>query len=52
MIRCLSKDKESDSTDVEGFQRLIVTSRSVAVARPGNLVKFAEKEMGKEEGTS
>ena len=49
-MRCLSKDKENDSTDVEGFQRLVVTSRSVAVARPTNLVKFAEKELGREEG--
>ncbi|WAR30664.1 UBR4-like protein [Mya arenaria] len=37
---------ESQSTgcslDVEAFQRLLVTARSVAVSRPGNLVKFAE----------
>ena len=50
VIKCLSKEKEGDSLDVEGYQRLIVTARSVAVARPGNLVKFADRGTEKEEG--
>ena len=50
VIKCLSKEKEGDNLDVEGYQRLIVTARSVAVARPGNLVKFADKGTEKDEG--
>lgn len=49
-MQCLCRDKDSDGADVEGFQRLIVTARSVAVARPANLVKFADKETDKMEG--
>ena len=52
VMKCLSKDRESDAADVEGFQRLVVTARSVAVARPANLVKFADKETGKDESKS
>ena len=44
VVKSLSSDSEKTSMDVEAFQRLLVTARSVAVARPGNLVKFAEKE--------
>ena len=44
VVKSLSGDSEKTSMDVEAFQRLLVTARSVAVARPGNLVKFAEKE--------
>ncbi|XP_069121893.1 E3 ubiquitin-protein ligase UBR4-like isoform X2 [Argopecten irradians] len=35
--------REECDMDVEAYQRLLVTARSVAVARPHNLVKFAEK---------
>jgi hypothetical protein len=43
----LNKDK---CLDVEAYQRLLVTARSVAVARSNNLIKFAEKGEKEEEG--
>ncbi len=39
----MSSLSDGRELDAELFQRLIVTTRSVAVARPANLVKFAEK---------
>ncbi|KAL4218587.1 perineurial glial growth [Mactra antiquata] len=41
VMSCLRGDKEGQLMDVEAFQRLLVTARSVAVSRPHNLVKFA-----------
>lgn len=60
VIQCLRGDGEAQPMDVEAFQRLLVTARSVAVARPNNLVKFADrscenkddKEHGECEGKS
>ena len=43
----LNKEK---SLDVESYQRLLVTARSVAVSRSNNLIKFAEKGNKDEEG--
>ena len=43
VIQCLRGDGEGQAMDVEAFQRLLVTARSVAVSRPNNLVKFADR---------
>ncbi|XP_062622353.1 E3 ubiquitin-protein ligase UBR4-like, partial [Saccostrea cucullata] len=40
VMASLNKDK---ALDVEAYQRLLVTARSVAVSRSNNLIKFAEK---------
>ncbi|XP_052722001.1 E3 ubiquitin-protein ligase UBR4-like isoform X2 [Crassostrea angulata] len=40
VMASLNKEKP---LDVEAYQRLLVTARSVAVSRPNNLIKFAEK---------
>ncbi|KAL3872340.1 hypothetical protein ACJMK2_040271 [Sinanodonta woodiana] len=40
VMECLSRDEQS--LDVEAFQRLVVTARSIALARAPNLVRFAE----------
>uniref|UniRef100_A0A2C9K8S7 UBR-type domain-containing protein n=1 Tax=Biomphalaria glabrata TaxID=6526 RepID=A0A2C9K8S7_BIOGL len=41
VMRCLPSPDVPDM-DVEAFQHLLVTARSVSVSRPFNLVKFAE----------
>ncbi|XP_052222057.1 E3 ubiquitin-protein ligase UBR4-like isoform X2 [Dreissena polymorpha] len=43
VIKSLTGEGDAPVMDVEAFQRLLVTSRSVAVSRPTNLVKFAEQ---------
>ncbi len=43
VMQCLVDARDGRDLDAEVFQRLIVTTRNVAVARPANLVKFAEK---------
>ncbi len=42
-MQCLSDAHDGKELDAEAFQRLVVTARNVAVSRPANLVKFAEK---------
>ncbi|XP_052260912.1 E3 ubiquitin-protein ligase UBR4-like isoform X2 [Dreissena polymorpha] len=43
VIMSLTGEGDAPVMDVDAFQRLLVTSRSVAVSRPTNLVKFAEQ---------
>ena len=43
VMQCLRGDQEGHAMDVEAFQRLLVTARAVAVARPQNLVRFANR---------
>ena len=43
VMQCLSDAHDGKELDAEAFQRLVVTARNVAVSRPANLVKFAEK---------
>ena len=42
-MQCLNDARDVKELDAEVFQRLVVTARNVAVSRPTNLVKFAEK---------
>jgi E3 ubiquitin-protein ligase UBR4 len=48
-MQSLRGNQEGHAMDVEAFQRLLVTARSVAVARPQNLVKFANRPAGSDE---
>lgn len=43
VIQCLRGERDGNTMDVEAFQRLLVTARSVAITRPNNLVKFADQ---------
>ena len=42
-MSCLSSPHITD-LDVEAFQHMLVTARSVSICRPVSLVKFAETE--------
>ena len=43
VMQCLNDARDVKELDAEVLQRLVVTARNVAVSRPTNLVKFAEK---------
>lgn len=43
VMSCLSSSQVSD-LDVEAFQHMLVTARSVSICRPSSLVKFAETQ--------
>ncbi|XP_060554667.1 E3 ubiquitin-protein ligase UBR4-like, partial [Ruditapes philippinarum] len=49
VMQSLRGNQDGHAMDVEAFQRLLVTARSVAVARPQNLVKFANRPAGSDE---
>lgn len=42
MIRTLTDANRDDELDGEAFYRLILMTRSIAVSRPLNLIKFSE----------
>ncbi|XP_064650064.1 E3 ubiquitin-protein ligase UBR4-like isoform X3 [Lineus longissimus] len=44
VVQCLCQAREGKVMDPENYQRLVVTTRSVAVARASNLVRFAERD--------
>ncbi|XP_033099816.1 E3 ubiquitin-protein ligase UBR4-like [Anneissia japonica] len=43
VIKCLGTSHETPELDPEGYQSLVVTARTVAAARPVNLVQFANR---------
>lgn len=46
-LAVLAEVRDPRDLDAEAFYRLVLTARSVAVARPYNLVKFAEQQQDK-----
>ncbi|XP_071948294.1 E3 ubiquitin-protein ligase UBR4-like isoform X1 [Antedon mediterranea] len=44
VIKCLGTSQETPELDPEGYQSLVVTARTVASARPANLVQFANRQ--------
>ena len=44
MTQTLNATASGEELDAEGFQRLLITARAVAVVRPNNLVRYAEQE--------
>jgi len=44
VVQCLNVSRDNSELDPEAYQRLVVTARAVALNRPYNLVKFAERD--------
>lgn len=45
VVQRLQQAIKNHGLDAEAFQHLVLTARSVAISRPCNLVKYANKEL-------